>query len=419
MINVFVEYLKSKPELHCVMIAWKKQYEKLGHLGGKILLNDASDATKQSLTILLSKDYTYETKIIVSYSFWCKQLQQTKFSDCDFQDVLFTYFNDDITTKKQQKQAKLALFEQGFSSIQNRYQNTNLTSYITFICNNSNLTPKVKTYIQTNTLHTLFSILDALCNIPAFHNNHSLISIFASTYLQNPHAFDEGHEAYTFLYDCLCYLENKQKEKMTLLEKNALFTKYGLIKDDLSTHTMICHLLGKKQNKVHVGWSGFYDCYEPMIVTMENLTQIDAIARMDKIYIVENPSVFRMLSIAIKQAHQNVGCICTNGQLNSADYSILEFCKDQCLYYAGDFDPEGLLIAQKMMDMLPNLQLWHYETIDYYKCQSNETISQTRLKKLNSITHHKLQNISTLLLETQKAGYQENLLQDYINDLIL
>lgn len=418
MIDTFVEYLKSKPGLDCVMVAWKKQYEKLGHLGGRIVLHNPSEETKQTLTTLLSKDYTYETTITVSYTFWCKQLQQTKFSNCDFQDVLFSYFDTVLISKKQKRQEQLSLLEQGFITLENRYQNTSIVSYITYLCSNSNLTGKIKNYIKTNTLDSLFPILDALCHIPSFHHTNSLISVFASKYLQNPHAFDEGREPYTFLYDCLCFLEHIQKENMTLLEKNALFTKYGLIKDDLSTHTMICHLLGMHHSTIHPGWLGFYNAYEPMVITMDNLSQIDTITQLDKIYIIENPSIFRILSMTIKQSKQNIGLICTSGQLNSADYSILNICKNHCLYYAGDFDPEGLLIAQKLIDMLPNLHLWHYDDSDYYTSISHEIITETRLKKLNHITQPQLKSIAAKLLQTKKAGYQENLLETYLQDLM-
>ena len=65
-------------------------------------------------------------------------------------------------------------------------------------------------------------------------------------------------------------------------------------------------------------------------------------------------------------------------------------------YYAGDMDPEGLLIAQRLRDRYPLFRLWRYSFDDYLKSKSQNKCSKRRLKILD---------------------YQENIIQEYINDI--
>ena len=88
------------------------------------------------------------------------------------------------------------------------------------------------------------------------------------------------------------------------------------------------------------------------------------------------------------------------------------------LFYSGDFDPEGLIIAQKLKNRYKdNLKLWHYELKDYKKAMSNKKISTKSLNKLKNIEDKTLITISNELLKTQKAAYQESIIEDIINEL--
>ena len=85
------------------------------------------------------------------------------------------------------------------------------------------------------------------------------------------------------------------------------------------------------------------------------------------------------------------------------------------IYYSGDFDPEGLDIAQKLVSRYGNqLKLWCYETELYQKSMFFETISESRLKMLNRLTDKRLVAIGTLLKEYRHPGYQENIMEQYV-----
>ena len=94
------------------------------------------------------------------------------------------------------------------------------------------------------------------------------------------------------------------------------------------------------------------------------------------------------------------------------------FMKDELekhpeVYYAGDLDPEGILIAQKLSRYYKGeFHYWHMETEDYEKCKSEEVISPKRMKILERITDDRLKPVVERIKAYGTAGYQEMLMEE-------
>lgn len=85
--------------------------------------------------------------------------------------------------------------------------------------------------------------------------------------------------------------------------------------------------------------------------------------------------------------------MCMNGQPRLAGLVTLDLlaASGTVVYYAGDLDPEGLLIAQKISEYYAGeFHYWHMTVEDYEKSKSNETISEKRIKSLERITDTEL-----------------------------
>ena len=83
------------------------------------------------------------------------------------------------------------------------------------------------------------------------------------------------------------------------------------------------------------------------------------------------------------------------------------------VYYAGDLDPEGILIAQKLSQYYKGeFHYWHMETADYEKCRSEEVILPKRMKILERITDGRLKPVVDRIEEYGTAGYQEMLVEE-------
>ena len=73
-----------------------------------------------------------------------------------------------------------------------------------------------------------------------------------------------------------------------------------------------------------------------------------------------------------------------------------------------------MVFSQKYPD---NIIPWHMSFDDYEKSMSNEEIDQRRLNWLDSIRYSELKQSAEILKKRKRAGYQENILEDFLSDL--
>lgn len=420
----FVYYLKSNEGFVRFMQLWKQQYHKLGHLGGIICLVQASDVEKQAIGGLLGKSYLAQEDIKVSYQAVIKAISESKFKGIDFKNIVEAYFETTLYQNKIVKEKKIETREQYFNKILSLYKDTYGYMWLENVLKEKNYTYRnlVTKYNENRILckELIEHVMNAIGQLPTIDENGIPISVFANRITGDSHYFDTTTSAYALLLQAICYFENKEYKTLTIFDKNALFYDYRLLINDVSNYNFTCRLLGKKNGVIHQGWMGFYDHYEPLTVNLYNLRQIDAIDNcITKVFVIENPSVFSVLiEHARKNKYHQFGFICTNGQLNFSAYKLLDLVSNSHIqmYYCGDFDPEGLLIADTLKKRY-NLILWQYSKAAYQGAKSNKEISNSRLNKLVHCSSLELQEIKNYLLEHKYSGYQEALIDMYFEDL--
>src|SRR5690625_5522313 len=85
--------------------------------------------------------------------------------------------------------------------------------------------------------------------------------------------------------------------------------------------------------------------------------------------------------------------ICTNGQFTLAALVLLDLLvEEDCqLYYAGDFDPEGLGMAQRLLNRYPeHVELWRMDPDAYQASHPVNVLPPVRVEKLKGIVHEDL-----------------------------
>ena len=128
--------------------------------------------------------------------------------------------------------------------------------------------------------------------------------------------------------------------------------------------------------------------------------------------------VYSYLQKEIKD--KNIALICSSGQLSLTASKLIELLVkgNNKIYYSGDIDPEGIGICDRLWQKYPNnIFPWKMNTNAYNQSVSNEEISNSRISKLNKVINPILIETSKLLKENKKAGYQENIIELYLNDL--
>ncbi|MGI6365653.1 MAG: DUF2399 domain-containing protein, partial [Bacillota bacterium] len=136
----------------------------------------------------------------------------------------------------------------------------------------------------------------------------------------------------------------------------------------------------------------------------------------NRIFIIENSGLFSHLT----DADNFSPMVCTHGQFRLASYMLLDKLAETGveLWYSGDFDPEGLLMAQRLWERYPDqVKLWRYSPEDYRRCLSNISIPPRRLKQLEKIHVPTLIPTAEAIIKAAKAGYQENMADSLAADM--
>lgn len=149
-------------------------------------------------------------------------------------------------------------------------------------------------------------------------------------------------------------------------------------------------------------------------MTLRTLGELGKVtAQKREVYVVENPAVFSILT----SRNPSCAAVCINGQPRLASFLLLDFLMETHQFlYAGDFDPEGLLIAQRLKERYEDsLYLWKYEAEWYKKYLSGVRLSGSRIKKLDHVYSPELLEIKKWMQKEQKAAYQEAMIEIYLD----
>lgn len=413
----FCQYL-SDNEFSEFMQLWKKQYEKYGTCKGSIDLV-LDDSNRECISGLMGKDYYGVDCVHITFRQLQKAILNTKYENCDFNEVLKMYFNQDVFTneyRQEQEQLRVQNIFKHFFKQEGKSQQWIYNTYT----NRDSVYIRIAQASKENEqkcINTVCVVMKALNHLPMWENKKENISIFASYHTKNPHAFDKNTFAYYLMMHGIVYFLKVDFPK-TNLEQNEILYRAGLYQDGISNYCSVARLQAfNENNQPHLGWAGFYDSYEALNVNMDNLLHIHFITCCDRAYIVENPSVFQALLKKIKKEKiKKIGLVCTNGQLNYSAYLLLDILVNSNIeiYYSGDMDPEGLLIADKIKQRYPSIKLWCYDVSQYEISKSKEQATDQRMHMLDALKDETLIRIGKCISENKnRVGYQENMIEEY------
>ena len=250
--------------------------------------------------------------------------------------------------------------------------------------------------------------------------------MFAAEITGNPHAFDDGTKDGKYLELLVrWYVRHlKLESESSGLEKWAEFPAYrkqrlylraGILRDDVSNYALAAGVRAEdRERKLHAGMEGFFEEGEPVQIPLSVIAEWkSAFCPENRMYIVENPSVYAVLC---GKWNRRCGLMCMNGQPRFSSLLLLDLLAESGteVWYAGDIDPEGLLIAQRLKRYYRGkFHLWHMAAEDYKICISGEELSQRRIRMLDRVDEPELRDTAELVKRKGKAGYQENMMNCY------
>ena len=385
-------YLKSKKGLSRLMKALKEKYISLSRPSGSVVINKLTEEESKDISNLLGKRIDKEETLKTSFKEITKKINEGKYNGFIWQDLLDIYFNENIKTKEEQKQTNK---QEEDIFYENLYEKNKDKKYIKslkyLIENDENINKLIKQKYHRNKYslkEELENILLLLDNIPQVPTSLAVYSSLTG----NPHYLDFNKNTSTLFLKVIAKLKNIEYEEKTEVKINIL-SEINIYTDPVSNFVITYKLIGNN---------------------LLNINNIDKVSTDSKVvYVFENPSLLTSLM------DLNVPIIITSGIPNISLYTLLKKLEetDTKIYYNGDFDPEGLLIADKLKLRFPKIELFCYNKADYDNAKSKESISDSRLKKLNNISSIELQEIKDILSINKIAAYQEqniNRIRKYI-----
>lgn len=430
-----LKYLKSEKILDKMIRKFLEKYRSYEGAVGSIVLEETQIEDVETLEGFFGIGLRGKRNISISAARVDKALLNTKFSGVTLEQILKAYDPVLLLSNREVREMGERKKELFFQNMAERFSDDSFVKNWLLESGIISRSLAKKYNADAESLESmLYYVMKALDELPRIRNNFEYLPVFATKITENPHYFDANTSAYNLLTDGIIYYvknvlqdfgelenwENRMEEgsfERNISMKKLLF-KVGLLPDGISNNSTVYGIRGFQENqKEHLGIKGFYEQEEAVNLSLSTIMWLREVRCVGNcLYIVENPSIFVELVDKFKHRY---AVMCINGQPNFASLILLETIRKSGnqLYYAGDFDPEGLVIAENLMQYCKKeLTLWKMNSNYYEKALSGKPIEEKRLKMLNRLENPDLVEIGKRMKVLKRAGYQEKIVDEYLND---
>lgn len=416
-----ISYFRKHAVYVKLFAAMREKYATRGQLCGVFVLDNLTIEERNTLSGFIGTDMGKEKAVRISFSALCKALEKSKFSGLHWEEILESYTGKTLLSNKEkqrhQKEEQDIFKEVCLDFCTKENVKVWLSGLLYEKQSGCRIIGKQMEMDREETKQLLKNVIYGLEHLPVDEGKKQTLAVYAAEMTGNPHYFDEGTTACRLL---LNYGEQRfgqiEGKASGIEQRESILYQLGILKDGLSNLCLAYGVTGiKADGAAHEGLQGF--CMEKQAVqmtlnTLGCLSCLETESIQHRVYIIENPAVFSYLT----QKYPQQPFLCTTGQLKLASYVTMDlFPKEYTFYYAGDFDPEGLQIAQGLKKRYgKRLYLWNYKKKYYEQAASELVLDASRLKKLDKIETPELEEIKNCLLTYKKASYQEKMLDAYV-----
>ncbi|MCB5955073.1 TIGR02679 domain-containing protein [Enterococcus sp. CWB-B31] len=306
------------------------------------------------------------------------------------------------------------------------------SAYLEFLKAVNQISPVFKEYLDEkqlkswhqmvpkNNLTAFKNVSLALNNIPAVFTR---LPVFAYKMTGDPHAFDETQQSGRLLLQMLgkmypeasCLAEKRELSKTE--QFNELLTKVFLLRDDIMNFVAVNGLIGNDRKGQNIMWLEAVKRHSSWNVPLKELLEMQQIfpAFGNYVVVIENSGVYSILLDRFPE----LPMICSNGQFRYSVWVLLRKLIDSgvTLYYSGDMDPDGLLMADKLLQIFPSqVQLLAMKESLFHKAAVKRSYDPKIVKKLRQLKSSELIQLKPFI-ESGKIAYQEGYIQELIEEI--
>ena len=390
-------YFKKKEGFDRLFLLLKEKYLKTGAFKGRVTLNNLTSKEAKEISEFFRKICYEGDSITIGYKDIERILKGTTFENFSWEELLQDYFNTILVDKKTINEKEKAQEKENYKSLMAILDDEETTFFETILSNKALYTLIHQKYRKEPNLfqQEMYYFLHFTIHIYEF-SPISLVMLSSKT--GNPHFLDHGSKNQKLFLKLLSYKYNL-KEPTSLEEKISFLRNFSIDVDQVSNDTLTYGLISDVSYI-----NSFYDAKQILKLTLSNLTDVKKLDTKCKVvFVFENPAMMEYLK------EIDIPIVITSGMPNYCLYLILELLSESenKIYYNGDFDPEGLIIASKLKQRFPNLSFLGYEEKYYKETMSNKVLNESRLTKLNKVNNQELEKIKRCLMEEKKCAYQE------------
>ena len=453
-----LQYFRQRPVFGRLLRGFREKYRSYGKFAGTVILKNLKETERDDLEGFLLRNYHGKKSASVSAERFERALEESRFAGISGKDVLELYFQEPVQGKKEQRQQEEQQWENLLSRVKSENAQAGLSmQWISEMQMQGGAAEEFSVYLKKRyresgkgfaeaerLLRLGMRILDALpagkmaarasdsrnrerkIENTAEGKGIRYLAVFAAEITGNPHAFDDGTKDGKYLELLVKWYVrhlNPENESSSLAKgtefpayrKQRLYLRAGILRDDVSNYALAAGVRAEdRERKLHAGMEGFFEEGEPVQIPLSVIAEWkSAFCPENRMYIVENPSVYAVLC---GKWNRRCGLMCMNGQPRFSSLLLLELLAESGteVWYAGDIDPEGLLIAQRLKRYYRGkFHFWHMAAEDYKICISGEELSQRRIRMLDRVDEPELRDTAELVKRKGKAGYQENMMNCY------
>lgn len=400
------------------------KYKKYGKITGSFTLKAATTEERRILSNFDSKALIEGKAKIKSAT--VRELFDRKLKDYSFEELLVKVVGKELKTNKEIKDEEKYKEEKFYEDILKSCDNGIGKQWFIEILDKKKygyniIARKYKSEKEINKLEELkrkiILTINSLNKLPYLNDEYENIAVFSAVNTRDSHFFDIDKFTGRLFIRAISFIIDKDEPK-DINEINEVYYEVGILKDEISNHTTIYGLNAfEKDNSEVTAVNSFNLWREPLQISISNLLKIDYLKAVNNtVFIFENPAVFHKV---LKETGNNISLICTSGQLNLSSYILLNKIRDlKNIYYAGDFDPEGLMIAYKLKERYKGkVRFLNYTRESYINTMSNNLIEEKSMSQLNKINCSELDEVIRELRINKRSAYQELLIDEYL-DLI-
>lgn len=410
-----LEYLKKKKEYNNVLTLLIEKYKKTGKLTGIINLSNLTEG-ERLLLAPFNNDFYEKREGRLSIKKFIENFTTGIFEGVDFLQVLIAYNGKEIRTNKEKREEVQYNKEIFYEELKETLKNEEVKLWLesVFIYKNYGYQSITRLYKEDKKyLQEILGFIDKSYEKLDYNARNPMpLPKFATIITRDSHYFDIDNIPGKLFLNSLGYLKGK---KASSAEKiNELLLSVGIVRDEISNFTITFGLRVLDKGEELQGYKWFRREQQPLLLNISNLNSLECIQGVkDKVFAFENPTVFYDLSIRLKDIQ--VSLVCTSGQPNVSSLMLLDKLTKSGtqVYYSGDFDPEGLSIADNFKYRYgEKLNFFGMTVENYLSCYGDNSFSD-RVGKLNTVVSSELKPVIEEMKYKCMAGYQEMLIDYY------